>query len=91
MNRKGHVMKKVRVLQVRNRLIIVDGSIPLRYLDLDTNICHVFDTIESVNYKNIYIDPLGRIRPRKNPTSGAYYFDGQFFFKLSLPLNREYL
>lgn len=33
---------KVRTVQVGNRLIILDGKSPLRYLDLTTNKVHVY-------------------------------------------------
>jgi hypothetical protein len=42
------------------------------------------DTVHGMTTLNVYVDLNGRIRPRKNPTPGLYYFDGQFFFRKNL-------
>ena len=34
--------KKVKVVQVGNRLIITNGIDPLRYVDLETNKVHIY-------------------------------------------------
>lgn len=35
--------KDIRVMRVQNRLLIMDGVSPLRYVDLTTNKVHVYE------------------------------------------------
>lgn len=41
-------------------------------------------SVYGITAENVYMDLKGVVRPRKNPTSGLYYFDGQFFFRKNL-------
>ena len=41
----------VRTVQVGNRLIIMDGKSPLRYVDLDTNIVHQYKKVTKIKVK----------------------------------------
>lgn len=41
-------------------------------------------SVYGMTCENVYVDLNGVIRPRKNPTPGLYYFDGQFFFRKNL-------
>lgn len=37
--------------------------------------------LENLEYQNVYVDLKGIVRFRKNPTTGLYWFDGQFFYR----------
>lgn len=39
---EGRTMSKVRTVQVGNRLVILNGKDPLRYMDLVTNKVHTY-------------------------------------------------
>jgi len=43
-------MRKVKTLQLGNRLIIMDGFSPLRYVDLTTNKVHKYDGKKHFKY-----------------------------------------
>lgn len=47
-------MPKVRTLQINDRLIIMDGVSPLRYVDLTTNKVHVYKKPKKIKYAYTY-------------------------------------
>lgn len=45
------------------------------------------NSVYGMTCNNVYVDLHGHIRPRRNPTPGLYYFDGQFFFRRNFQLD----